>query len=103
MHIIRHFNIGLTNCISKVRVYNSEIDAYEYKCEELSPGRKRIFVLFKIDKDGSVTSINARAPHPRLEEEAIRVIKLLPQMKPGKDRGKPVRVGYTLPITFNVD
>lgn len=69
----------------------------------LSPGKKRIYVQFKIDKDGSITSINARAPHPRLKKEAIRIAKKLPRMKPGKQRGKPVRVGYTLPITFNVE
>ncbi|WP_369048019.1 energy transducer TonB [Tenacibaculum sp. UWU-22] len=69
----------------------------------LSPGRKRIYLIFKIDKDGSITDINARAPHPRLKEEAIRLGKKLPKMQPGKQRGKPVRVGYTLPITFNVE
>ncbi|CAA0153525.1 energy transducer TonB [Tenacibaculum maritimum] len=69
----------------------------------LSSGKKRIYVQFKIDKDGSITSINARAPHPRLKKEAIRIAKKLPKMKPGRQRGKPVRVGYTLPITFNVE
>ena len=69
----------------------------------LSSGKKRIYLQFKIDKDGSITSINARAPHPRLKKEAIRLAKKLPRMKPGKQRGKPVRVGYTLPITFNVE
>ena len=69
----------------------------------LSSGKKRIYLQFKIDKDGTITSINARAPHPRLKKEAIRLAKKLPRMKPGKQRGKPVRVGYTLPITFNVE
>ncbi|TYP99659.1 protein TonB [Tenacibaculum adriaticum] len=69
----------------------------------LAPGKKRIYLQFKIDKDGSITSINARAPHPRLKAEAIRIAKKLPKMLPGKQRGKPVRVGYTLPITFNVE
>lgn len=69
----------------------------------LAPGKKRIYVQFKIDKDGSITSINARAPHPRLKAEAIRIAKKIPKMIPGRQRGKPVRVGYTLPITFNVE
>ena len=69
----------------------------------LAPGKKRIFVQFKIDKDGSITSVNARAPHPRLKKEAERIAKKLPKMVPGRQRGKPVRVGYTLPITFNVE
>jgi len=69
----------------------------------LAPGKKRIYVQFKIDKDGSITNINARAPHPRLKKEAVRIARKIPKMKPGRQRGKAVRVGYTLPITFNVE
>ncbi|SHI90900.1 energy transducer TonB [Algibacter luteus] len=65
-------------------------------------GRQRINVIFKIDKTGSVVGIRARAPHPGLEKEAKRVIGLLPKMKPGKQRGKPVNVPYSLPIIFQV-
>ena len=65
-------------------------------------GRQRINVIFKIDKTGSITGIRARAPHPGLEKEAARVIGLLPQMKPGMQRGKPVTVPYSLPIVFQV-
>jgi protein TonB len=65
-------------------------------------GRQRINVIFKIDKTGSVVGIRARAPHPGLEKEAVRVIGLLPKMKPGKQRGKPVNVPYSLPIIFQV-
>lgn len=66
----------------------------------LHPGKKRIIVLFKIDKNGKVNEIKARAPHVRLKNEAISIVKSLPQMEPGKQRGKPVGVRYTLPITF---
>ncbi len=69
----------------------------------LSPGIKRIFVLFKIDKTGNIADIQVRAPHKRLKQEAIRVIKKLPKMKPGRQRGKPVGVKYQLPITFKVE
>lgn len=65
-------------------------------------GRQRISVVFKIDKNGNVTGVRSRAPHPRLEKEAARVINMLPKMKPGKQRGKPVIVPYSLPITFQV-
>ena len=65
-------------------------------------GRQRINVIFKIDKTGSVVGIRARAPHPGLEKEAKRVIGLLPKMKPGRQRGKPVNVPYSLPIVFQV-
>ncbi len=66
-------------------------------------GVNRIYVSFKIDKNGNITSIQSRAPHPRLQTEAERVIKLLPKMTPGKQRGKPVGVLYSLPITFKVE
>ncbi|WP_282030428.1 M56 family metallopeptidase [Winogradskyella eximia] len=62
----------------------------------------RIHVQFTIDKQGDITKINARAPHPKLEEEAIRIIKLLPQFTPGKEDGIVVDVPYSLPIVFQV-
>jgi len=65
-------------------------------------GRQRISVIFKIDKNGNVTGVRSRAPHPRLEKEAARVINMLPKMKPGRQRGKAVTVPYSLPITFQV-
>lgn len=65
-------------------------------------GRQRINVIFKISKTGDITGVRARAPHPGLEKEAARVINLLPKMKPGKQRGKPVTVPYSLPIIFQV-
>jgi len=65
-------------------------------------GRQRINVIFKIDKKGNVVGVRSRAPHPRLEQEAIRIINMLPKMKPGRQRGKAVIVPYSLPITFQV-
>jgi protein TonB len=65
-------------------------------------GRQRIAVQFKIDKSGRVVDVRARAPHPRLEKEAMDVVKSLPDMTPGKQRGKPVGVLYSLPIVFDI-
>jgi hypothetical protein len=65
-------------------------------------GRQRINVIFKINKNGEITDVKSRAPHPKLEEEANRVISLLPKMKPGIQDGKPVAVPYSLPIIFEV-
>lgn len=65
-------------------------------------GKQRINVIFKIDKEGNVFNVKARAPHPKLEEEAKRVIKLLPQFIPGKQKGELVVVPYSLPIVFQV-
>lgn len=66
-------------------------------------GKQRISVQFKIDKNGNITDVRARAPHPRLEQEAIEVVKSLPKMTPGMQRGKPVGVLYALPILFQVE
>lgn len=68
----------------------------------LTPGKIRIYVQFKITKTGEIEILGARAPHAQLEKEAIRVVKSLPKMIPGKQRGRPVNVGYMLPITFDV-
>jgi protein TonB len=69
----------------------------------LSSGKKRLIMLFKIDRQGNIVDIRAKAPHPRLQKEAIRIIKLLPKMKPGRQRGKPVGVKYTLPMRIDVE
>ena len=66
-------------------------------------GRQRISVQFKIDRNGNVVNVRARAPHPRLEQEAIKVVKALPKMTPGRQRGKAVGVLYALPILFQVE
>ena len=69
----------------------------------ISLGKKGIIMLFKIDKIGNIIDIKAKAPHPKLQKEAIRIIKLLPKMKPGRQRGKAVGVKYTLPMRIEVD
>ncbi|WGK66208.1 M56 family metallopeptidase [Croceiramulus getboli] len=66
-------------------------------------GTNRVYVRFKIDKNGQVTDIQSRAEYPELEQEAERVIKMIPAMKPGKQKGKTVSVLYSLPIIFKID
>ena len=65
-------------------------------------GRQRISVIFKIDTLGRVIGTRARAAHLKLEREAIRIINMLPVMKPGIQDGKKVTVPYSLPIFFQV-
>ena len=69
----------------------------------LPPGKKKVYVQFRVDKDGNIVDIRARGPHKRLEKEAIRVVQKLPKMIPGRQRGRPVGVKYTLPITLIVE
>mgnify|MGYP001372669382 CR=1 FL=1 len=65
-------------------------------------GTNLVLVMFVVNKDGLVEQIQTRAPHPELEEEARRVIGELPEMKPGRQGGRPVPVSYTIPIRFKV-
>ncbi len=64
----------------------------------------RVSIQFVIDKQGNVTNVQMRGPKggEELEKEAKRIIEKLPQFTPGKQRGKPVRVKYGLPITFRL-
>ena len=62
----------------------------------------RVFVSFIIAKDGRITDIKMRGPDKNLEKEAKRIISLLPQMIPGKQRGRPVRVPFSIPIIFRL-
>ena len=62
----------------------------------------RVFVNFIIAKDGRIIDIKMRGPDKNLEKEAKRIISLLPQMIPGKQRGRPVRVPFIIPITFRL-
>ena len=61
----------------------------------------RVIVQFTIDKEGYVVEPKVvRSLHPDLDKEALRVIRLLPQWKPASQRGIPVCVKYTVPVTF---
>src|SRR5210317_645865 len=62
----------------------------------------RVYVNFIISKDGSITSIRMRGPDKNLEKEAQRIISKLPNMTPGKQRGRAVRVPFSIPITFRL-
>lgn len=82
-HVQRHFNVRIS--------------------EELGlTGMNRIYVVFRISEEGYVADIRARGPNKRLEEEAMRVVGLLPKMIPGRQRDKPVSVEYSLPIMYEV-
>jgi len=62
----------------------------------------RVFVIFVISTDGSITNIQTRGPDKNLEKEAARIIEKLPKMIPGKQRGRPVRVPFSIPIVFKL-
>jgi protein TonB len=100
-------NEVLKKCMSdKIGLFVSE--NFNMKLLEslpLKPGKYRTAVQFKIDKEGSVVDVRARNTNGSIEveEEAIRVVSLIPKMKPGIQRGKTVGVLYALPIIFEVE
>ena len=62
-----------------------------------------MYISFIVDKTGSVTNVKVvRGVDKNLDAEAVRVIKSLPKYKPGKQRGKAVRVMFTIPIKFKL-
>ncbi|SFI64910.1 energy transducer TonB [Olleya namhaensis] len=93
---IKCFKEALSNLVSK----NFDIGL----AEELNlSGKHRIRTYFKIDKNGDVIDIQASAANTALANEAIRVLKLIPKLKSGTQRGKPVIVPYGLPMQFTLD
>lgn len=68
----------------------------------LPPGIHRVFISFKIDKNGKITTIRSRGPNKATEKEAVRIMKKLPKMIPGEQKGEKVGVLYSLPIKFKI-
>ncbi len=63
----------------------------------------RVTCQFVVERDGSITDVQVvRGQDPSLDKEAVRVIQSMPKWKPGKQRGVPVRVRYTLPVLFRL-
>lgn len=63
----------------------------------------RVVVEFVVGKDGSITNVRVVRPrHPALDREAVRVVSAMPTWVPGRNNGQPVKVTYTLPVTFKL-
>ena len=77
----------------------------QYPAEARKKGiQGRVTVQFIVDEDGHITEPNiVRSVDPFLDKEALRIIKTLPQWKPGTLKGKAVKVKYTVPVTFRLD
>lgn len=63
----------------------------------------RVVVEFEVSKTGSIEKVRViRGRHPALDKEALRVVKSMPKWNPGRNNGQPVKVTYTLPVTFRL-
>jgi protein TonB len=64
----------------------------------------KVYVSFIVDRSGSVTNVKiVRGVDKNLDAEAMRVVKSLPRYTPGRQRGKAVRVMFTIPINFTLN
>ena len=79
-------------------------DSIRYPRESMEKGvQGRVICNFVVMKDGSVSDVQVvRGVDPLIDAEAIRVLKLMPDWKPGIQRGKAVNVRYTLPVVFRL-
>jgi beta-lactamase regulating signal transducer with metallopeptidase domain len=96
---------GDKDCFSKniQKHFAQNFDSNLPKTLSLKAGRKRVFIGFKIDADGNIVDIKARAPHKKIEEEVVKVMSSLPKMMPGEQEGKAVSVKYSIPFTLVVE
>lgn len=96
-------NRALSDCFSR-KIQEHIRNNFRYPQNLLDLGIKgKVYVLFVVDKNGDVTNLRSRGPDKRLEKEAERIISLLPKMIPGKQRNRPVRVPYSIPIHFQIE
>jgi hypothetical protein len=96
---------GDKKCFSKKvqQHFGRNFDAEMVNNLGLSSGKKRVFIGFKIDKNGNIVDVQARAPHIDIKEEVIAVMNSLPKMVPGEQDGKAVAVKYSIPFTILVE
>jgi cell division protein FtsB len=95
---------GDKNCFSKMvqQHFLKNFDADLPNKLGLVSGRKKVYIGFTIDAEGNVIDIKARAPHPAIKKEVIRVMETLPKMIPGKQSGENVGVKISIPFTIIV-
>ena len=63
----------------------------------------RVIVQFVVNTDSTISDVKVVKPvNPHFDQEALRVVKAMPKWKPGAQHGKPVRVRFTLPVTFRL-
>ncbi|MDR9400949.1 MAG: M56 family metallopeptidase [Psychroflexus sp.] len=97
-------NDKLKKCMSQKisKLVSEEFDTSLGKELGLS-GVNHVYVQFKINTEGEIIDIKARASHPELKKEGLRVVDMLPDMQAGIQDGKKVNVIYQLPITFKIE
>jgi len=64
----------------------------------------QVFIEFVVEKDGTISNVNVKiGVYPELDQEAVRVVKMMPKWRPGKQNGKNVRCYFQIPIRFTIN
>lgn len=89
----------------EAQIFKYLSDNIEYPTMERDNGIQGLVVVsFVVEKDGSITNVKVlKGVTPNINAEAERVVKKMPRWKPGRQRGKPVRVAINLPIRFTLN
>jgi len=95
---------NLKRCLSQKisKHFTDNFNTTLHSDSQLAPDTYRINIIFKINSEGKIVTIRVRGRDRFLEEEAIRVAKLLPKMQPGTKNGVLVAVPYSVPLLLNM-
>lgn len=98
----RSVDVNMRLCFNrKIQTHISQNFRYPKKAHKKKIQGK-VHILFDIDPNGNVNNLRTRGPHDVLENEAIRIINLLPKMKPGKENGEPIKTPFAIPLNFKL-
>lgn len=99
----KHFDVNRAKCLEyKIKYDRKKKKDIEICKKELKSVRVRIKTTFVIDTTGYVSDVKALSPYPTMNKEAVNVVKKLPRFEPGMQRGRKVRVRFSLPIMFQI-
>ncbi|CAL2102378.1 TonB C-terminal domain-containing protein precursor [Tenacibaculum sp. 190130A14a] len=103
-HVQQHFNYSIIKTLQQEIIIQKKKNKHNKNYKPLLlPGTYNTIIEFTINRKGNPSNIIVRAIHPKLRKEGLRVVKLLPQMKPGREARKIVNVKYILPpISFTI-
>ena len=92
-------------CMSQkiANLYKDNFNTILHEDSNLEPGIKNLTLLFKVDKTGNLIDIKAKAPDEHLEEEMLRVSKLIPKFTPGYKKNEPAIIPFSLRLMIEVE
>lgn len=93
---------AISNAISENQDLN-KIDSIAKLLNYKGGEKVKVFTRFRISGEGKIIDIQAKGPHSFFEDEAIRIIKKLPDFEPAEYNGKPISPSFALPMIFVIE